>query len=204
MTNLKREHLKKQKKNPTKNWTGSPFWCRKRTSISWLFGALFEHWAVLGPNWSPSLPREPPGWSQTIFSMIFDGFWIDFWLIFAFAHLSAITFFSVHWFFQHWQLSYPAPHKSPILCLSQNMHGIWCLSDENIAQLKKYGKHKRYEHPCVSSFSTPTKTLRWWQGVYSCLLTIWATLCEQPITNQTARPNNLFILFLTQFDNVCP
>ena len=49
----------------------------------------------VGPNWSPSLPREPPGWSQTLFLMIFDGFWIDFWLLFAFAHLSAITFFAV-------------------------------------------------------------------------------------------------------------
>jgi len=27
--------------------------------------------------------------------MIFDGFWIDFWLLFAFGHLSAITFFAV-------------------------------------------------------------------------------------------------------------
>jgi hypothetical protein len=83
------------KKKPTKSWTGSPFWCQKRTRVSRLFGALFEPWAALGPNWSPSLPREPPGWSQTLFLMIFDGFWIDFWLLFAFAHLSAITFFAV-------------------------------------------------------------------------------------------------------------
>ena len=80
------------KHKPTKSWTRSPFWCQKRVVFSCFFCPLFELWAVLGPKWSPSLPREPPGWSQTIFSVIFDGFWTHFWLIFAFAHLSATTF----------------------------------------------------------------------------------------------------------------
>ena len=62
------------KKKTTKNWTRSPFWGQKRSRISGLFGALFEPWAALGPNWSPSLPREPLGWSQTLLSMIFVGF----------------------------------------------------------------------------------------------------------------------------------
>ena len=85
------------KKKTTKSWTRSPFWCQKRTSISRLFGALFEPWAALGPNWSPSLPREPPGWSQTLLLMIFRSFWMDFWLLLAFAHLSAITFLQLFW-----------------------------------------------------------------------------------------------------------
>ena len=63
-----------------------------------LLGPLFEPWAVLGPKWSPSLPREPPGWSPTLFLMIFDGFWTHFLLILAFPHLSATTVFSVHFF----------------------------------------------------------------------------------------------------------
>ena len=57
---------KNTKKKTTKSWTGSPFWCQNQTPFSRLFGALFEPWAALGPNWSPSLPREPPGWSQTL------------------------------------------------------------------------------------------------------------------------------------------
>ena len=83
------------KRKPTKSWTRFPFWCQKRTSISHRFGALFEAWAALGPNWSPSLPREPPGWSQTLDLMIFRGFWMDVWLLFTFAHLSVITFFAI-------------------------------------------------------------------------------------------------------------
>ena len=75
----------------TKSWTRSPFWCQKRTTLSRLFGFLFEAWAVLGPKWCPSLPREPPGWSQTQFSLLFDNFWTHFLLIFAFPHLSATT-----------------------------------------------------------------------------------------------------------------
>ena len=71
------------KNKPTKSWTRSPFWCQKRTTLSQLFDSLFEPWAVLGPKWSPSLPREPPGWSQTLFLMICDGFWTHFWLFFA-------------------------------------------------------------------------------------------------------------------------
>ena len=46
-------------KKTTKSWTGSPFWCQKRTSISHRFGALFEPWAALGPNWSARLPQSP-------------------------------------------------------------------------------------------------------------------------------------------------
>ena len=47
------------KTKPTKSWTGSPFWCQKRNTLSRLFGALFEPWAVLGPKWSPSPPESP-------------------------------------------------------------------------------------------------------------------------------------------------
>ena len=90
-----RAHQKTLKKKTTKSWTGSPSWCQKRYPVSRRFGPLFEPWAVLGPNWCPSLPREPPGWSQTFFLMICYGFWTHFWLLFAFAHLSAITFVAV-------------------------------------------------------------------------------------------------------------
>ena len=94
---------------PTKSWTRSPFWYQKRSTLSLFFGPLLEPRAVLGPQWSPSLPREPRAWSQTLFSMIFDGFWIDFWLLFAFGHLSAITFFAVVFgFLFGWFLSSPA------------------------------------------------------------------------------------------------
>ena len=97
------------KNKPTKSWTRSPFWCQKRSTLSRLFGALFKPWAVLGPKWSPSLPREHPGWSQTLFLMIFAGFWNHFWLLFAFPHLSATTVFSVHWFIQK-----PKAHKRDV------------------------------------------------------------------------------------------
>ena len=40
------------KKKTTKSSTRSPFWGQKRSRISRLFGALFEPWAALGPNWS--------------------------------------------------------------------------------------------------------------------------------------------------------
>ena len=86
---------KNTKKKTTKSQTRSPFWCQKRNSVSRLFGALFEALAALGPNWSPSLPREPPGWSQTLLLMIFRSFWMDLRLLFALAHLSAITFFAI-------------------------------------------------------------------------------------------------------------
>ena len=59
------------KNKPTESGTRSPFLCQKLVVFSLLFGPLFEPWAVLEPKWSPSPPREPPGWSQTIFLMIF-------------------------------------------------------------------------------------------------------------------------------------
>ena len=113
------------KKKTTKSWTRPPFWGEKRSSISRLFGALFEPWAALGPNWSPSLPRDPPGWSQTLDLMIFHGFWMDFWLLFAFAHLSAITFLQLFWdfccsFFEFPNLSATTKMKSTVAGSARN------------------------------------------------------------------------------------
>ena len=92
------------------------------TVFSRRLGALFEPWAALGPNWSPSLPREHPGWSQTLFSMIFDNLWAQFWLLFAFAHLSAITFFAVFFWIPFW-LIFEFPHLSATTKIKSTVAG---------------------------------------------------------------------------------
>ena len=58
----------------TQSMSESRFGCQKKTWDSRRFGFIFEPWAILGPKWSPSLPREPSGRPRHYLWLIFDSF----------------------------------------------------------------------------------------------------------------------------------
>ena len=99
MKNLKREHLKKhQKQNPRKvnrvpilmlktEYTFVAFWCP--------FRALGRPGTILVPK----PPLRAPGMVPDPTYNDFRDSLMDFWLLFAFTHLSAITFLAIDFAF---------------------------------------------------------------------------------------------------------
>ena len=77
-TNRQKTASPTKKHKTTKNLSGIRFRRPKGNRDSWLFGSSFEAWAILGPKWSPSLPREPPGRPQTLFFVNFGWRWHSF------------------------------------------------------------------------------------------------------------------------------
>ena len=95
MKNLQREHLKKLFKKIHEKLDRVSILVAK---TDWGFAAAWCPFRALGRPGAKLVPEPPPRAPGMVPDPIFNdfcSFWINFWLLFAFAHLSAITFFAV-------------------------------------------------------------------------------------------------------------